>query len=130
MNLISPICSLIDWAFGIISNNFLPNLRLQIFFLMFSSNAFLFTFRYNSHFCVNFCIWLKEWISICVFVCFRIWYLIASVSFVEKTILSPPNSFFIFAGIGDVVCVSLFLQSLFCFIDLFVYTHTDIHWLV
>ena len=53
-------------------------------------------------------------------------YSIVPAPFVEKTILCPPNYIYTLFKNRLFMCVDLFLDSLFCVIDLFIYIDANI----
>ena len=86
-----------------------------VFFLKFYRLRF-YIYIYDL-FWVNIWIWCTVWTEVQFF--FPCAYSIVSAPFVEKTVFCPPNNIYTLFKNQLLLCVDLFMDSLFCFIDLF-----------
>ena len=136
--------SFMDYAFGVTSKKSFPTPRSPRFFLMFSSRYFIvgcFTVRtmslfWISEFKIHYLLSREmnfEWMFVFsvrsgskYFFLLAYECLIVLAPFVEMTIFFPLHCFWqLCQKPTDIICVGLFLDLLFYFIDLFVYLYTN-----
>lgn len=119
-------------VFGVVSNKYLPNLKAQRFSPNFSTENFSFGLTFTSRSTINFQLTFiygvrhrSNWYVICLFICLAYACPIIPAPFVEDYPFSAELPLKFCQKSIHHVCVGLFLNSLSCFIDIFVYFYVN-----